>query len=123
MANRFLTPQGREIAHHFSAGKGPTVVFLGGFKSDMEGSKAVYLEEWATQQGRAYLRFDYSGHGQSSEAFEDGCIGDWFEDACAILATIEGPIVLVGSSMGGWISLQVARAMPARVVGLSLIHI
>lgn len=118
MADRFVTSQGREIAYHMTAGRGPTVVFLGGFKSDMEGSKATYLEDWAKAQGRAFLRFDYSGHGQSSEAFVDGCIGDWFEDACAALELIEGPLVLVGSSMGGWISLQVARAMPERVVGL-----
>ncbi len=118
MADTITTPQGRTLAYHRTQGAGPTVVFLGGFKSDMEGSKATYLEAWAQRTGRAFLRFDYSGHGQSSEAFEDGCIGDWFEDACAMLEMIDGPLVLVGSSMGGWISLQVARAMPERVVGL-----
>lgn len=115
----FLTsPQGRSIAYHLTAGTGPTVVFLGGFKSDMGGTKAVHLEAWAKAQGRAFLRFDYSGHGESSEAFTDGCIGDWFEDACAALSLIDGPLVLVGSSMGGWISLLVAREMPERIVGL-----
>ncbi len=118
MAETFTTPQGRRIAYHLTAGDGPAVVFLGGFKSDMQGTKAVYLEEWARAQGRAFLRFDYSGHGESSEAFTDGCIGDWFEDACAALGLIEGPVVLVGSSMGGWISLLVARAIPDRVAGL-----
>lgn len=115
----FLTsPQGRSIAYHLTAGTGPTVVFLGGFKSDMGGTKAVHLEAWAKAQGRAFLRFDYSGHGESSEAFTDGCIGDWFEDACAALSLIDGPLVLVGSSMGGWISLLVAREMPDRIAGL-----
>ncbi len=118
MAETFTTPQGRRIAYHLTAGDGPAVVFLGGFKSDMQGTKAVYLEDWARARGRAFLRFDYSGHGESSEAFTDGCIGDWFEDACAALSLIEGPVVLLGSSMGGWISLLVARAMPDRVAGL-----
>jgi pimeloyl-ACP methyl ester carboxylesterase len=114
----FTTPQGREIAYHLTDGTGPAVVFLGGFKSDMGGTKAIHLEEWARASGRAVLRFDYSGHGESSEAFTDGCIGDWFEDACAALGLVAGPLVLVGSSMGGWISLLVARHMPERIAGL-----
>ncbi|MBT8412266.1 MAG: alpha/beta hydrolase [Octadecabacter sp.] len=118
MADTFVTPQGRRIAYHLTDGAGPAVVFLGGFKSDMEGTKAVFLENWARAQGRAFLRFDYSGHGQSDGAFEDGCIGDWFEDACAAMGLIAGKVVLVGSSMGGWISLLVARTMPERVAGL-----
>ena len=117
---RFLeTPQGRRIAHHRTPGAGPGVVFLGGFRSDMEGTKALHLEAWARGAGRAFLRFDYSGHGQSSGAFEDGCIGDWAEDAMAALdALTEGPQILVGSSMGGWIALLLARARPDRVAGL-----
>lgn len=118
MVETLVTPQGREIAYHLTDGAGPAVVFLGGFKSDMAGTKAVFLEDWAAKSGRAFLRFDYSGHGISSGAFEDGCIGDWFEDACAALTLIDGPVVLVGSSMGGWISLLVARAMPEKVAGL-----
>ena len=118
MTDRFVTPQGREIAYHLTTGTGPTVGFLGGFKSDMEGTKAVFLEDWARERGRGFLRFDYSGHGTSSGAFEDGCIGAWFEDACAAIGLVEGPLVLVGSSMGGWIALQIARAMPERVAGL-----
>jgi len=116
---RLETPQGRRIAYHRSEGRGPGVVFLGGFKSDMQGTKALFLQDWAVRTGRAFLRFDYSGHGQSSGAFLDGAIGDWFEDAlAAISALTTGPQVLVGSSMGGWISLLVARAIPERVAGL-----
>lgn len=113
------TPQGRRIAYHRSQGQGPCVLFLGGFRSDMQGTKAVWLEAWAQAQGRAFLRFDYSGHGESSGAFEDGCIGDWFQDAQAVLDHLtQGPVILVGSSMGGWISLLVARANAGRVAGL-----
>lgn len=115
---KFVTPQGRRIAYHLLDGTGPAIVFLGGFKSDMQGTKAVFLEDWARRSGRAFLRFDYSGHGESDGDFTDGAIGDWYEDACAALGLLAGPVVLVGSSMGGWISLQVARAMPARVAGL-----
>ena len=115
----FETDQGRHIAYHLSEGQGPYVVFLGGFKSDMGGTKAVFLEEWARSRGRGFLRFDYSGHGQSSGAFEDGAIGDWAADACAAISELtQGKVVLVGSSMGGWISLLVARAMPERINGL-----
>lgn len=118
MTDHLTTPQGRRIAYHRSAGQGPGIVFLGGFKSDMGGTKAMHLETWATAQGRAFLRFDYSGHGQSSGDFLDGCIGDWFADAMAAITTLTtGPQLLVGSSMGGWISLLVARAMPQRVAG------
>lgn len=117
---RYLeTATGRRIAYHQTEGAGPGVVFLGGLKSDMTGTKAVYLQDWAERTGRAFLRFDYSGHGQSSEEFTDGCIGDWAEDAmAAISALTDGPQVLVGSSMGGWVSLLVARAMPDKLAGL-----
>ena len=114
----FVTPQGRRIAYHLTDGAAPAVVFLGGFKSDMGGTKAIHLENWAKSQGRAFLRFDYSGHGESSGAFTDGCIGDWCEDAQAAVGLVAGKVVLVGSSMGGWISLLLARAMPERVAGL-----
>ncbi len=118
MTDYLTTPQGRRIAYNYTAGALPAVVFLGGFKSDMEGTKAIHLEDWAKAQGRAFLRFDYSGHGVSDGNFEDGAIGDWFEDACAALSLVEGPVVLVGSSMGGWISLLVSREMPEKVAGL-----
>ncbi len=113
------TPQGRRIACHRREGKAPGVIFLGGFKSDMEGTKALFLEGWARRTGRAFLRFDYSGHGRSSGRFEDGAIGDWLEDALAVIDRLtEGPQILVGSSMGGWIALLVARSRPERVAGL-----
>ena len=73
------TAEGRRIAYHKTEGTGPTVVFLGGLKSDMEGTKAIHLEAWAKARGQAFLRFDYSGHGESSGQFEEGCIGDWHE--------------------------------------------
>ena len=119
MPDFLTTPQGRRIAYHRTAGTGPGVEFLGGFKSDMGGTKAVFLQDWAARTGRAFLRFDYSGHGESGGEFLDGAIGDWFEDALAAITTLTaGPQVLVGSSMGGWISLLVARAMPERVAAL-----
>jgi len=117
------TPQNRKIAYHQLAGQGGAaqtgIIFLGGFMSDMEGTKAVHLEQWATRTGRPFLRFDYSGHGQSSENFTDGCIGDWAEDAIAAISMLTtGPQILVGSSMGGWMSLLACRALPDRVAGL-----
>ncbi|MDQ2089237.1 alpha/beta hydrolase [Marimonas arenosa] len=113
------TPQGRRLAYHKTDGQGPCVVFCGGLKSDMEGTKAVYLEDWARRTGRAFLRFDYSGHGESAGAFTDGCIGDWHEDTvAAISAQTEEPVVVVGSSMGGWQALLLARAVPDRIAGM-----
>ncbi|MGI1663088.1 alpha/beta hydrolase [Palleronia sp. KMU-117] len=115
----FETPMGRRLAYHATPGQGPGVVFLGGLRSDMEGSKALFLEDWARKADRAFLRFDYSGHGQSSGEFTEGCIGDWAEDAlAAISALTRGPQVLVGSSMGGWISLLVARSGKVPLAGL-----
>ncbi|MBA50291.1 MAG: alpha/beta fold hydrolase [Paracoccus sp. (in: a-proteobacteria)] len=119
MSDHLTTSEGRRIAYRRIAGQGPGVVFLGGFKSDMQGTKALHLEAWARQSRRAFLRFDYSGHGESGGRFEDGCIGDWAEDARAMIeALTDGPQVLVGSSMGGWIALLLARSMPQRVAGL-----
>jgi pimeloyl-ACP methyl ester carboxylesterase len=113
------TKQGRKLAYHRSEGTGPWIIFLGGLMSDMTGTKAIFLEEWAQNAGRAYLRFDYSGHGESSGEFADGCIGDWAEDTAeAITRLTDGPVIVVGSSMGGWQALLFARAHPERVVGL-----
>jgi pimeloyl-ACP methyl ester carboxylesterase len=116
-----VSPQGRRLAYHATPGRGPGVVFLGGFKSDMTGSKALFLQAWAEQTGRAFLRFDYSGHGASGGAFEDGCVGDWAADATAVIAAVTvGPQVLVGSSMGGWIALLIAKVMPlAGLMGIA----
>ena len=114
----------RTLAFHRVAANGdgvnlPGVVFLGGFKSDMTGTKAVFLEAWAREAGRGFLRFDYTGHGQSSGAFLDGSIGEWARDAQdAIEGLTEGPQILVGSSMGGWISLLMAQRIPDRIAGL-----
>jgi pimeloyl-ACP methyl ester carboxylesterase len=119
MTTYLTTPQGRHIAYVRTPGKEPGVVFLGGFRSDMAGSKALHLQAWAEATGRAFLRFDYSGHGVSLGAFIDGAITDWREDAAAMIETLtDGPQVLVGSSMGGWIALLLARQMPERVAGL-----
>jgi pimeloyl-ACP methyl ester carboxylesterase len=113
------TGQGRRLAYHLTPGDGPCVVFLGGLKSDMQGTKAVFLEAWARDQGRPFLRFDYSGHGESSGAFTDGCIGDWAQDTvAAVTALTQGPLLVVGSSMGGWQALLLACAMPERLAGL-----
>jgi pimeloyl-ACP methyl ester carboxylesterase len=115
----FDSPRGRRLAYHLSAGDGPCVVFLGGLKSDMEGTKALHLEQWARARGQAFLRFDYSGHGQSSGTFEEGCIGDWGEDAFDIISALTvGPIVPVGSSMGGWQALLLAKRLRGRIVGM-----
>ncbi len=110
---------GTAIAYHRTPGKTPGVVFLTGFKSDMTSGKALALEEFCQDRGQAFLRFDYSGHGQSSGAFEDGTIGEWALDTIAVLdALTDGPQILVGSSMGGWIMLLAALAQPHRVAGL-----
>ena len=93
----------------------PGLVWLGGFKSDMKGTKAEALDRWAEEKGRACLRFDYSGHGESGGAFEDGTLGRWLAEAVAVYtAFAKGPQVLVGSSMGGWIALLLARALRGR---------
>lgn len=110
--------EGRRIAYHLTPGKAPGVVFLGGFMSDMEGTKALALETWAKRTGRGYLRFDYSGHGQSSGSFTEGCIGDWARDARGLIeAVTDGPQVLVGSSMGGWISAILTGEMAQYIAG------
>lgn len=112
-------PDGAAIAYHKLAGKSPGVLFCGGFMSDMTGTKAMALEDWCRGRGRAFLRFDYRGHGQSSGRFEDAAIGDWTGDAQAVLDEVaEGPQVVVGSSMGGWIMLLLALARPGRLHGL-----
>lgn len=107
-----------QLAHHWTAGVLPAVVFLPGYASDMSGTKAIALEAWAREKGRAFLRFDYRGCGESPGAFEDFTLADWRDDVLAMLDAIEGPAVLVGSSMGGWLMLLAALARPGKVAGL-----
>ena len=112
-------PDGATIAYNSLAGKSPGVVFLGGFMSDMCGSKALALELHCQEREQAFLRFDYTGHGQSSGAFTDGTISQWANDALYVIEHLtQGPQVLVGSSMGGWIMLLVALRLKERVCGL-----
>lgn len=116
-------PDGETIAYHKTvAEREPGIIWLGGFKSDMEGTKALALEEWADATGRSYLRFDYFGHGLSSGSFERGTVTRWRDDVLAVLDVLTtGPQILVGSSMGGWMSLLASLARPARIAGLVLI--
>lgn len=106
---------GRRIAVRARDGAAPGLFWLGGFKSDMKGTKAQALDEWAAENRRACVRFDYSGHGESGGAFADGTIGQWLEDSLAVFETCcEGPQVAIGSSMGGWMALLLARALAKR---------
>ena len=110
---------GVELAYARQDGASPTVVFLPGFRSDMTGEKAAALAAFCAERDQAMVRFDYSGHGSSGGRFEDGTIGRWTDDALAVIdRQSEGPLVLVGSSMGGWIALLAALARPQRVAAL-----
>jgi pimeloyl-ACP methyl ester carboxylesterase len=122
-SGRLERTDGEALAWRRVEGEGPTVVWLGGFRSDMAGTKAQALAEWAAANGRAVLRFDYFGHGESSGDFvTGGCISRWREDVLAVIDQLtEGPLVLVGSSMGGWLALLASSARPRRVVGLVLV--
>lgn len=105
-----------DLAYSYQAGSSalPTIIFLPGFRSDMEGTKAVFLADHAARKGQSCLRLDYSGHGQSGGRFEDGTIGQWKDDALAVIdEVVKGPAIVIGSSMGGWIGLLVALARPA----------
>ena len=121
--------QRRAIAVRALAGAPPGLFWLGGYKSDMKGTKAQALADWAAQQGRGFVRFDYSGHGESEGAFTDGTIGRWLAESLAVFdACCRGPQVLIGSSMGGWLALLLVRALrhrreagPASAAGLVLI--
>src|SRR3712207_5768145 len=117
----------RRIAVLVRPGAGPTVFWLGGFRSDMRATKAEALDRWAERTGRAFVRFDYSGHGESGGVFEESTISRWLEDTLAVIdAFATGPFVLVGSSMGGWLALLATRELrkcqpPAGPSGLVLI--
>ena len=112
-------PDGTQIAYHHFPGASPGVLFCGGLMSDMTGTKALALEEHCRAKGRAFTRFDYRGHGQSSGLFHETTLGEWAADATAVLDQIcQGPQIIVGSSMGGWIKLLLALARPEKVRGL-----
>src|ERR1700733_4001235 len=112
-------PGDATIAYHRLEGAAPGIVFLGGFRSDMAGTKALFLEDYCRRRGRAYVRFDYFAHGQSSGNFADGTISRWRDDAIAVIDSLtEGPQILVGSSMGGWIMVLAALARPERIAAL-----
>lgn len=115
---KHLNRNNLQLAYRLKAGnpQKPTLVFLPGYRSDMNGSKALFLDNWAQKNNMSYLRLDYSGHGESDGLFEDGTIGIWTEDALEIIDTVTtGPLIVVGSSMGGWIGLLVATKRPDRV--------
>ena len=112
-------PNGLRIAHRHTAGAGPTIVFLPGYMSDMAGSKAIATFDWARTQGHGCLALDYSGCGASDGAFADGTLSRWRSEVCALIAALcPGPVVLVGSSMGGWLMLLVALELGSKVAGL-----
>ena len=113
---------GVSLAYERQSGAAPTFVWLGGFKSDMAGTKAEVLAAWARDRGQGFVRFDYSGHGRSGGTFEGGTISRWLGDVLAVIDQLtDGPLVLVGSSMGGWLSLLAARARAERVRALLLL--
>jgi pimeloyl-ACP methyl ester carboxylesterase len=121
-AGNLARPDGANLAWRRVEGAGPTVVWLGGFRSDMAGTKAQALADWALASGRAYLRFDYFGHGESGGDFHEGTVTRWREDALAVLdELIQGDAVLVGSSMGGWIACLAAMVRPERVKAMVLV--
>lgn len=120
---RLIRPDGEALAWRAVDGEGPAVVWMGGFRSDMTGLKAQALADWAAGAGRAYLRFDYFGHGESTGDFASGTVTRWRADALAVVDELApaGPLILVGSSMGGWIACLAAMARPERVKGLVLV--
>lgn len=119
MVSYLKLKNGGRIAYHKTDGAKPGIVFLGGFRSDMNGVKAMALENYCKKTGRAFLRFDYEGHGESSGRFEEGTIGKWKDNALqALMKLTEGRQILVGSSMGGWLSLLLAKQKPRRVAAV-----
>jgi pimeloyl-ACP methyl ester carboxylesterase len=119
---RLTRPDGETLALKRVRGSGPTVVWVGGFRSDMEGTKALALDAAARERGWNYLRYDHFAHGASSGDWRRATIGRWREDAVALVDSLEGPVVPVGSSMGGWVALLLALARPERLAGLVLVN-
>ena len=114
----YLKRDRHRLARRYRSGSGPTIVFLPGYMSDMDGGKASALDSWARARGRAMLRFDYAGCGLSEGEFEAQTLAGWRDDALAMIDSVDGPVVLVGSSMGGWLMLLCALARPKRVSAL-----
>jgi pimeloyl-ACP methyl ester carboxylesterase len=119
---RLTRPDGETLAFQRVDGAGPTVVWIGGFRSDMEGTKALALDAAARERGWAFVRYDHFAHGQSSGDWRQATIGRWREDAIALIDHLDGPVIPVGSSMGGWVALLAALARPGRMAGLVLIN-
>lgn len=119
---RLARPDGETLALQRVDGAGPTVVWIGGFRSDMEGTKALALDAAARERGWAFARYDHFAHGQSSGDWRRATIGRWREDAIALIDHLDGPVIPVGSSMGGWVALLAALARPERMAGLVLIN-
>ncbi|WP_420470398.1 alpha/beta fold hydrolase [Brevundimonas sp. FT23042] len=115
-------PDGETLALKRVSGTGPTVIWIGGFRSDMEGTKALALDAAARERGWNYVRYDHFAHGASSGDWRQATIGRWREDAIALIDSLEGPVIPVGSSMGGWVALLAAIARPERVAGLVLVN-
>ncbi|MBJ7319888.1 MAG: alpha/beta hydrolase [Brevundimonas sp.] len=115
-------PDGETLALKRIEGAGPTVIWVGGFRSDMEGTKALALEAAARDRGWSYVRYDHFAHGRSSGDWKQATIGRWREDAIALIDSLSGPIIPVGSSMGGWVALLAALARPERINGLVLVN-
>ena len=115
-------PDGETIAFRTVEGAGPTVVWIGGFRSDMEGTKALALDAAARERGWRFLRYDHFAHGQSTGDWRAATIGRWREDAIALIDSLEGQVIPVGSSMGGWIALLLALARPERIEGVVLVN-
>jgi len=113
---------GETLAYRRVEGEGPTVVWIGGFRSDMEGTKALALDAAARERGWDYVRYDHFAHGRSSGDWRKATIGRWREDAIQMIDSLKGPVVLVGSSMGGWVALLAALARPGRMAGLVLVN-
>lgn len=119
---RLTRPDGETLALKRVSGDGPTVVWIGGFRSDMEGTKALALDAAARERGWNYVRYDHFAHGVSSGDWRQATIGRWREDAIALIDSMKGPVIPVGSSMGGWVALLLALARPDRIAGLVLIN-
>jgi len=119
---KLVRPDGETLALRHIEGSAPTVIWIGGFRSDMEGTKALALDAAARERGWDYVRYDHFAHGRSSGDWREATVGRWREDAICLIDSLKGPVVLVGSSMGGWVALLAALARPGRIAGLVLIN-